>query len=62
MRLAPVVAAAALAAIAVPAVADFLPIGEKAPLPEVKETVNLKSFSPADLDGKVVLYDIFRTW
>ena len=62
MRIGPVAAAALLAAAALPAAADSLPVGERAPWPVAKETVNVKAFSPADVDGKVVLYDIFRTW
>ena len=63
MRFAAAAAVATLAAAAVAAsAADFLPVGDKAPLPTVKEVVNARSFSTADLDGKVVLYDIFRTW
>ena len=63
MTRAPAAAAALLlAASLAAAAADFLPVGERAPLPEVKETVNIKSFSPTDVDGKVILYDIFRTW
>ncbi|HEU4394029.1 MAG TPA: hypothetical protein VFS92_00575 [Planctomycetota bacterium] len=63
MRFAAMSAVATLAAAAVAAsAADFLPVGEKAPLPTVKEVVNARTYSAGDLDGKVVLYDIFRTW
>ena len=63
MKFAAPAAVATLAAAAVAAsAADFLPVGEKAPLPTVKEVVNSKSFSTAEFDGKVVRFDIFRTW
>jgi hypothetical protein len=63
VRFAPVAAIVVLAAAGMAAGAGtFLPVGERAPLPTVKEVVNAKSFSTAQFDGKVVLYDIFRTW
>ena len=63
MRFTAIAAVATLAAAAVAAsAADMLPVGEKAPLPTVKEFVSGQSFTNADLDGKVILYDIFRTW
>ena len=50
-----------LALAAAPAYAG-LEVGDKAPMPKAKETVGIPSFSPKDVEGKVVLYDIFRTW
>lgn len=55
-------AALAALALAAPAALAGLGIGDKAPLPTAKETVNLPSFAPKDVEGKVVLYEIFRTW
>ena len=62
MRFAPAAALVVLAASSLAAAADFLPVGEKAPLPSVKEVVNARSYDAGELDGKVILYDIFRTW
>ena len=36
--------------------------GEKAPWPEAKETVGISSYSPKEMDGKVVFIEVFRTW
>lgn len=36
--------------------------GEKAPWPEAKETVGISSYSPKDMEGKVVFVEVFRTW
>ena len=55
-----VLVAAATAPFAASA-AEFPPLGERAPLPRVREVLNAKSFAPADLEGKVVLYEVFRT-
>ena len=62
MKFATVAALVVLSAAGMAAGAHFLPVGEKAPLPTVKEVVNARSYDAADLDGKVILYDIFRTW
>jgi hypothetical protein len=62
MKSTSVAALVVLAAAGMAAGADFLPVGEKAPLPTVKEVVNARSYDAGELDGKVILYDIFRTW
>lgn len=55
--------AAAAILIAAPAFAEGgLGVGEKAPLPQAKELINLSSFSPKAAEGKVVLLEVFRTW
>jgi hypothetical protein len=55
--------AAAAVFLALPALAGTeIGTGDKAAWPEVKELVNLPSFSGKDVDGKVVLYEVFRTW
>lgn len=36
--------------------------GDTPPVVEADTTYNLSSFSAQDLEGKVVLYEIFRTW
>ena len=56
-------AAAAALFLSIPAFAGSeIGTGDKASWPEVKETVNIPSFSGKDMDGKVVLYEVFRTW
>ena len=54
---------AGLALVAAPSGAKGgLGIGDKAPLPAAKEFIGLPSYSPRDLDGKVVFIEVFRTW
>ena len=55
-------ALAATAAVAVGAGGGGLGVGDKAPFPVSKELVGFSSYSPKDLDGKVVFIEVFRTW
>lgn len=57
-----VLGAATALALAAAVAAAGVGVGDRAPLPEVKETLNLPGFAVKDLEGKVVLYEIFRTW
>lgn len=61
MRRSLLAALAGLALAASPAFAG-LGVGDKAPMPEAKETINLSSYAPKDLEGKVVFIEVFRTW
>jgi hypothetical protein len=54
-------AAMALIAVATPALAE-VSVGDKAPAFDVKEMINISGLSPRDLDGRVVMVDVFRTW
>lgn len=56
------IAALALAALAAGARAGTLATGDPAPWPQVKETIGLPSFTAKDAEGRVVLYEVFRTW
>ena len=57
-------AALAAFALAAPALAGGggLGAGDRAPWPEAKETIGFSPFSSKSVDGKVVLYEVFRTW
>ena len=57
-------AALAAFALSAPALAGGGGLGEgdSAPWPEAKETFGMSSFSAKDVSGKVVLYEVFRTW
>lgn len=52
---------AVLALAASPAMAG-LGVGDRAPMPEAKESLNLADYAPKNLEGRVVLYEVFRTW
>ena len=57
-------AAFAAFALCAPAVAGGGGLGEgdRAPWPEARETIGISTFSPKEVEGKVVLYEVFRTW
>ncbi|MHC4821988.1 MAG: hypothetical protein ACYTDX_09750 [Planctomycetota bacterium] len=58
-------AAAALLSLATPAVATMpagVSVGDKAPDFSGKEYINTGSTSLKQLQGQVIVYEIFRTW